>query len=160
MFLENYNPKDYTRFKQIIDQSGGRLGVDRYIYNQSGHGIGTFFSKLFRTIAPVAGKVLRKSVKTLQPHLKKIGKQALAVGGEIVSDELNKVSNKIQNNLQKTRPGKRKRAPDAKPLGVEKMKKQKGVLKMKKQKDVFETKKKTAPRRVLKEFASIKRVGL
>lgn len=107
MYLEEYRPDNLARFRHVISQSGGGLSIDRYIYNQSGHGIGSFFSKLFKMVVPVARSVAKQTINTgtaiLKPHLQDIGKQAVAVGTKLASDKVDELSKTIQTKLDKAR---------------------------------------------------------
>ena len=129
MRLVEYHPENLNRFRHVISQSGRGLTIDRYVYNQGGHGIGSFFSKLFSMAAPVARNVVKQAINTgtsiLKPHVKNIGKQALAVGTQIASDKVEELSSKIQSNL--ARAGSRKRPPTS-------------TRKSKKRKDLFSQK--------------------
>ena len=88
------------------------MSIDRYIYNQKGHGIGTFFAKLFNMAAPIARTVARTAINTgtkiLKPHMQKLGNQALAVGTQIASDKVGQISNQIQSRLHKATPSKKR----------------------------------------------------
>ena len=107
MELQPYYYDNPKRFKDVISQSGGGLSIDRYIYNQKGHGIGTFFAKLFNMAAPIARTVARTAINTgtkiLKPHMQKLGNQALAVGTQIASDKVGQISNQISNQIQQSR---------------------------------------------------------
>ena len=112
MELQPYYYDNPKRFKDVISQSGGALSIDRYIYNQKGHGIGSFFAKLFNMAAPIARTVARTAINTgtkiLKPHMQKLGNQALAVGTQIASDKVGQISNQIQSRLHKATPSKKR----------------------------------------------------
>ena len=71
------NDKVWTDFynSQIQQYGHGFQGIPY----QRGHGLGSFFGRLFRAILPVAKRVGKSALKT-------VGKEALNMGGNVVDD--------------------------------------------------------------------------
>ena len=80
-------------FRTLFNQNGNGYHIDRYIYNQGGLGIGSFFAKLFSKVLPVAKSVLTGAVKIAAPHAK-------GFLGDLAKEGLNQ-SAKALSNLQK-----------------------------------------------------------
>jgi hypothetical protein len=66
-------------FTQAGQVGHGGLGGFQGIPYQRGHGLGSFFARLFRAIMPVAKRVGKSALKT-------VGKEALAMGANVAGD--------------------------------------------------------------------------
>ena len=66
-------------FSQAGQTGHGDLGGFQGMPYQRGHGLGSFFARLFRTILPVAKRVGKSALKT-------VGKEALAMGANVAGD--------------------------------------------------------------------------
>ena len=66
---------DYFMNQAVQKGHGGFVGIPY----QRGHGLGSFFGRLFRSIIPVAKSVGKTA-------LKNIGKQAVVMGSNVISD--------------------------------------------------------------------------
>ena len=67
-------------FLNQANQTGhGMDGFQGSIQYQRGHGLGSFFARLFRSILPVAKRVGKSALKT-------VGKEALAMGANVAGD--------------------------------------------------------------------------
>ena len=80
----NYIPEDDTVWleyflSQAMQVGHGGLGGFEGIPYQRGHGLGSFFARLFRSILPVAKRVGKSALKT-------VGKEALAMGANVAGD--------------------------------------------------------------------------
>ena len=64
---------------QAMQVGHGGLGGFEGIPYQRGHGLGSFFARLFRSILPVAKRVGKSALKT-------VGKEALAMGANVAGD--------------------------------------------------------------------------
>ena len=64
---------------QAAQVGHGDLGSFQGIQYQRGHGLGSFFARLFRSILPVAKRVGKSALKT-------VGKEALAMGANVAGD--------------------------------------------------------------------------
>jgi hypothetical protein len=79
-----YIPEDEDLWLEyFLTQAGqvghGNLGGFQGIPYQRGHGLGSFFARLFRTILPVVKRVGKSALKT-------VGKEALAMGANVAGD--------------------------------------------------------------------------
>jgi hypothetical protein len=79
-----YIPEDEELWVEyFLTQAGqvghGDLGGFQGMPYQRGHGLGSFFARLFRTILPVAKRVGKSALKT-------VGKEALAMGANVAGD--------------------------------------------------------------------------
>ena len=54
---------------RAINQRGYGDDIDRYIYSQSGEGLGSFFGKLAKKAIPILGKAIKGAAKAAVPHL-------------------------------------------------------------------------------------------
>ena len=99
---------DEIAFK-AINQRGYGDDIDRYIYSQSGEGLGSFFGKLAKKAIPILGKAIKGAAKAAVPHLQdaavasasnfidsaidtvpsEVGKQALQEGKRTIQEVLN-----------------------------------------------------------------------
>ena len=53
-------------------------GLDKYIYNsQDGHGIGSFFSPIYKAIVPLAKTIGRSLLSAAKPAAKAAGREAI-----------------------------------------------------------------------------------
>lgn len=75
MELFDYTTLDQLAFK-AINQSGYGKDIDRYIYSQSGEGLGSIFGNMFKTVVPLLGKAIKGAAKAAAPHAKKAVKAA------------------------------------------------------------------------------------
>ena len=69
-------------FRTLFNQNGNGYHIDRYIYNQGGLGIGSFFAKLFHRVLPVAKSALKGVIKTATPYVKSLGQDIANQGLE------------------------------------------------------------------------------
>ena len=61
---------DKIAFK-AINQNGYGDDIDRYIYAQSGEGLGYFFGKVVKAAIPLLQKSIKGTAKAVTPHLTK-----------------------------------------------------------------------------------------
>ena len=54
---------------KVINQNGFGDDIDRYIYSQSGEGLGSFFGKMVKTAIPLFTKAIKGTAKAVAPHL-------------------------------------------------------------------------------------------
>ena len=104
MELFDPNKLNIKSYHSTIVQSGG--GIDRYIYNQNGEGIASFFGNLFRTVAPILGQAIKGAAHIAQPHLKRAATDIVTTGSKRV---LEKISGDIQRKLSTPKTKRRKR---------------------------------------------------
>ena len=87
--MEVYRPTNPNSYRQIIQQGSGE--IDRYIYNQEGEGIGSFFGNLFRSSIPVISRAIKGGVKLAKPHLHRAAADIITTGSK-------RLINKISDN--------------------------------------------------------------
>ena len=82
-----YNESTRSRFRDIIfQQDGGSWEVDRYTYStQDGHGISSFFGKLFTAAVPLFKSVGKQIIL---PTAKRAGLAAINKGAEYATQKL------------------------------------------------------------------------
>lgn len=73
--METFVP-NVKSYEQILYQHGG--SIDRYIYHQTGQGLGNFFSK----VARIAKPLLFGAINTAAPELRVIGKNLVDAGSK------------------------------------------------------------------------------
>lgn len=76
---------------KAINQNGFGDDIDRYIYSQSGEGLGSFFGKMVKTAIPLFTKAIKGTAKAVAPHLTKA---AVTAGSKILEDGLENISTK------------------------------------------------------------------
>ena len=105
--MEIFDPNklNIKSYHSTIVQSGAG-GIDRYIYNQSGEGIGSFFGNLFRTVAPILGQAIKGTARIAKPHLQRAASDIITTGSKRVLD---KISGDIQRKLSTPKTKRRKR---------------------------------------------------
>ena len=111
--MEVFQPSrlDASVYRSVINQSGRGMEMDRYIYNQSGEGIGSFFGNLFRAAIPLIGRTIKGAATIAKPHLKNAVKDIIATGskraiGKLSGDIVHKVhSPKRASKRRKTKWG-------------------------------------------------------
>ena len=81
---------DKIAFK-AINQNGRGYDIDRYIYSQSGEGLGSFFGKVVKTAIPLLTKAIKGTAKAAAPHLTKA---AVTAGSNILEEGLENISKK------------------------------------------------------------------
>lgn len=81
---------DKIAFK-AINQNGYGDDIDRYIYAQSGEGLGSFFGKVVKTAIPLLQKAIKGTAKAVTPHLTKA---AVTAGSNILEGGLENISKK------------------------------------------------------------------
>ena len=101
--METYRVSDESvqHFTTVFSQNGKGLDIDRYIYNQQGAGIGSFFAKLFRSVLPVAKTAINTVARIAKPHLQKIGTEAANEGRRFATDQIEKFADKTIKRITK-----------------------------------------------------------
>ena len=85
---------DKIAFKAI--SQNGYDDIDRYIYAQSGEGLGSFFGKVVKTAIPLLQKAIKGTAKAVTPHLTKA---SVTAGSNILEGGLENISRmSIKNN--------------------------------------------------------------
>ena len=82
---------DEIAFK-AINQRGYGDDIDRYIYSQSGEGLGSFFGKLAKKAIPILGKAIKGAAKAAVPHLQDA---AVATVSNIVDSAIDTVPSEV-----------------------------------------------------------------
>ena len=82
--MENFNPShlNSSSYRSVINQSGSGGEIDRYIYSQSGEGIGSFFGNLIRTVVPLLGQSIKGAAKIAKPYLQDAAKEIVVTGAK------------------------------------------------------------------------------
>ena len=101
--METYrvSNKSVQHYTTVFSQNGKGLDIDRYVYNQQGAGIGSFFAKLFRTVLPVAKTAIKTVANIAKPHLENIGEELVKEGTRVVTKQIGNISNKSLNKIKK-----------------------------------------------------------
>ena len=81
---------------RAINQRGYGDDIDRYIYSQSGEGLGSFFGKLAKKAIPILGKAIKGAAKAAVPHLKDA---AVASASNVIESVVDKVPSKRGKKL-------------------------------------------------------------
>ena len=89
--METFNPStlNVSRYRSVINQNGSGDEIDRYIYSQSGEGIGSFFGNLVRTVVPLLGQSIKGAANIAKPYLKSAAKEIVTTGAKRA---INKIS--------------------------------------------------------------------
>ena len=90
--MELYRPTNQEHFQELIDQSGN--GIDRYVYNMQGAGVGSFFAKLLKTVIPVAKRGIKVAVTAAKPHIKRFGNQLLDTAQDEAINQIEQIRKK------------------------------------------------------------------
>ena len=77
---------------QTIIQQGLGGDIDRYIYQQQGEGLGSFFGSLFRQAVPFIGRAIKGVASVAKPHLISAGKEIINAGAKKGVEELANLS--------------------------------------------------------------------
>ena len=90
---------------RAINQRGYGDDIDRYIYSQSGEGLGSFFGKLAKKAIPILGKAIKGAAKAAVPHL-----QDAAVAGfsNVVDNAIDTVPSEVGKQVLQEGKTKRK----------------------------------------------------
>ena len=80
---------------EALNQNGHGEDIDRYIYAQSGEGLGYFLGKMVKTAIPIFTKAIKGTAKAVAPHLTKA---AVTAGSNILEGGLENISKKGLNN--------------------------------------------------------------
>lgn len=94
--MESFIPSRSV-FEKLLTQQGG--SIDRYIFHQSGHGLGNFFAKIFRFVKPLASA----AIKVARPHLESIGKNLVDAGSKAAVSEIEKFRDKAHQKINNKR---------------------------------------------------------
>lgn len=103
MEVFNTNNLKLADYRSVINQSGNGNDMDRYIYNQEGEGIGSFFGNLARTVIPLLGKAIKGAAKIAKPHIQRAANDIISTGSKRA---INRISSDI---IHKSHSPKRKR---------------------------------------------------
>ena len=77
---------------RAINQRGYGDDIDRYIYSQSGEGLGSFFGKLAKKAIPILGKAIKRAAKAAVPHLQDA---AVATASNLIDSAIDTVPSKV-----------------------------------------------------------------
>ena len=101
--METYriSNKSVQHFASVFSQNGKGLDIDRYIYNQQGAGIGSFFAKLLRSVLPVAKTAINTAATLAKPHLQAIGTQLVKEGTRVATNKLGELSESAVKRINK-----------------------------------------------------------
>ena len=103
--MEIFNPNklNVNTFRSVISQNGRGAGIDRYIYNQSGEGIASFFGNLVKSAIPLFGSAIKGAAAVATPHIKSAAKDLITAGSKRVIEHIS------GDTVRKTKVPKRKR---------------------------------------------------
>ena len=101
--METYrvSKKSVQHFATVFSQNGKGLDIDRYIYNQQGAGIGSFFAKLFRSVLPIAKTAINTATSLAKPHLQAIGSQLVKEGTRVATNKLGELGESALQRINK-----------------------------------------------------------
>ena len=107
--MEIFNPTHLNgeMYRSTINQSGKGTEMDRYIYSQTGEGIGAFFGNLARTIIPFIGQSIKGAAKIAKSYLREAAKDIVNTGAKRASEKLS--TSTIHKRHTKTKTKKPKR---------------------------------------------------
>ena len=89
--MEVFNHRDLSSLAvKAINQKGYGDDIDRYIYSQSGEGLGSFFGNMFKKALPLIGKAIKGAAKVAAPHIKEGAKAAAKSGLKRGIEEVSK----------------------------------------------------------------------
>lgn len=81
--MEVYDPSSLKRVAYVsINQNGSGSEIDRYIYNQNGEGLGSFFGNVMKKAIPFLGKAIKGGWNVAKPHLTAAGKDLIVAGAK------------------------------------------------------------------------------
>lgn len=102
--MEVYNPATLTKH-QI-----GYGDIDRYIYNQRGEGLASWFGNLFKVAAPLISKGIKGLTSVVKPHAKRFATDLIRTGSKRAIDKISGDITKriVQPNRRKTKRRRRK----------------------------------------------------
>ena len=88
--MEIFNPTHLNAqiYRSTINQSGKGTEIDRYIYSQTGEGIGSFFGNLARTIVPFLSHSIKGAARIAKPYLREAAKDIVTAGAKRATDKL------------------------------------------------------------------------
>ncbi len=85
----NSNKLRSSAYRTIVqDGRGGEM--DRYIYTQSGDGLGSFFGNIFKSAVPFIGRAIKGAAGIAKPHLVAAGKDLISAGAKRGIEEITK----------------------------------------------------------------------
>ena len=91
---------EHTKLNELafkaINQKGYGADIDRYIYSQSGEGLGSLLGNLFKKAVPFLGTAIKGAAKAAVPHLKEAGK---AAGANIIKTGAERLSKRGSDEL-------------------------------------------------------------
>ena len=101
--METYRVSDESvqHFTTVFSQNGKGLDIDRYIYNQQGAGIGSFFAKLFRSVLPVAKTAINTAARIAKPHVQKIASEVIQETQRGLINQIGNIGNKTIKRINK-----------------------------------------------------------
>ena len=81
--MEIYNPSSLrNKAFNAITQNGSGGDMDRYIYNQHGEGLASFFGSIMKNAVPFLGRAIKGGWKVAQPHIAAAGKELIVTGAK------------------------------------------------------------------------------
>ena len=81
--MEEYNPNTLrAKAHPVIIQNGSGGDIDRYIYNQNGEGLGSFFGSIMKNAIPFLGSAIKGGLKIARPHISAAGKELITAGAK------------------------------------------------------------------------------
>ncbi len=86
-----------SKFEALLSQDGG--GIDRYIYRQSGSGLGNWFAKVIRSARPL----FRSAINMLKPEMKDIGKKLVDAGANVAIQKTEELRQRAHQKLKRKR---------------------------------------------------------
>ena len=81
--METYNPSTLkSKAYSSIIQNGAGGEMDRYVYNQHGEGLSSFFGSVMKNAIPFLGKAIKGGLKIAKPHITAAGKDLIVAGAK------------------------------------------------------------------------------
>ena len=112
--MEDYNPSTLrAKAHPVIVQNGSGGDIDRYIYNQNGEGLGSFFGSIMKNAIPFLGNTIKGGLKIARPHISAIGKELITSGAKKGIEAITKSATASNSKRRQTkvvhRPHKKRR---------------------------------------------------
>lgn len=93
--METYNPSSLkSKAHDCIIQNGSGGEMDRYVYNQRGEGLSSFFGNIMKNAIPFLGKAIKGGWKVAKPHIAAAGKDIIVAGAKKGIEAVSQPGNK------------------------------------------------------------------
>lgn len=107
--MEVYNPNlKANTYRSTLLQSGSGA-IDRYIYDQRGEGLGSFFGNLLKSAIPLFGSAIKGAARVAAPHAKRAAQEIFTAGSKRAINHISgDITKKIIQPKSKSRKKRRR----------------------------------------------------